>query len=681
MVSSILNPKINYPEIKYLDPEDKKYDASMYSITVLNMNNIIIALGQAKYNFIDDNIIYFPIYLVKNERVNTQIGVYEIMSEQLINITDEDNDIELDRIDSPLLYSFVTPELIANSKETLNMLKKENTSDKDDDKDDNDDNDDDNDDDDKDDGDDEDDDEDDDDDDDEDDDDTMDGDEDDNTFFPDGSLPEQNEKQAEEEINDYKEEKKHPWIQKYLKSNYYNLIDNEGGGDCLFSVIRDALKANGKEVTVLELRSKLANEVTEELFNSYKELYDMHIQNIKDTSSDMTDLKKHIVDFKERLRNSKDRNEQETIVDGAKKLANKYTTAKSEREISTELMHEFRFMKNIRSVEDLKKIIKTCEFWGDTWAISTLERVLNIKLVIFSSEAWDEGDKSNVLQCGQLNDPVLEEKGVFEPQYYILLDYTGDHYKLITYKHHRLFTFIEIPYNIKLLVANKCLERLSGPYSIIPQFKLFNEQIGIEEPIELDIEIIEEQKNDLYDDNIVFQYYIKSNNKPLPGKGIGEKIPVDMIPSFSSLSKIPEWRRKLDNEYIAPFELDGHKWNTVEHYYQAGKFKNTNKEFYLLFSLDSNSKMSLDVDMAKAAASKNGKYKKEQLRPKDIKIDDEFYKGIDEKLLEDSLYAKFSQNKDMKEVLVNTKQAKLMLYKQGTEPELSNILMIVRNRM
>ena len=35
----------------------------------------------------------------------------------------------------------------------------------------------------------------------------------------------------------------------------------------------------------------------------------------------------------------------------------------------------------------------------------------------------------------------------------------------------------------------------------------------------------------------------------------------------------------------------------------------------------------------------------------------------------------------MKEVLVNTKNAKLMLYKQGTEPEVSNILMIVRNRM
>ena len=55
--------------------------------------------------------------------------------------------------------------------------------------------------------------------------------------------------------------------------------------------------------------------------------------------------------------------------------------------------------------------------------------------------------------------------------------------------------------------------------------------------------------------------------------------------------------------------------------------------FYLLFSLDSGSKMSLDVDMVKASVSKSGKYKKEQLRSKDIKIDDDFYKGMDDKIL------------------------------------------------
>ena len=136
-------------------------------------------------------------------------------------------------------------------------------------------------------------------------------------------------------------------------------------------------------------------------------------------------------------------------------------------------MNEFKFMKKVNSIEDLKKVIKTCDFWADTWAISTLERVLNIKLVIFSSEAWKAGDVNNVLQCGQLNDKILEELGVFEPQYYMLLDYTGTHYKLITYKYHRLFNFNQIPYSIKLDIAKNCLQGSSGPYKIIPQFKIY----------------------------------------------------------------------------------------------------------------------------------------------------------------------------------------------------------------
>ena len=56
MVNSILNPKINYPEMKKIDQEDINFDASMYEINVLGQD-IIIALGQAKYAFIDDNII------------------------------------------------------------------------------------------------------------------------------------------------------------------------------------------------------------------------------------------------------------------------------------------------------------------------------------------------------------------------------------------------------------------------------------------------------------------------------------------------------------------------------------------------------------------------------------------------------------------------------------------------
>ena len=670
MVNSILNTKINYPELKKLDGEDKDYDASMYEVYVLGVT-VVIALGQAKYTFIDDDIIYYPIYLVKDDKVSKQIGVYEIMANQLPNIIDEDGDVELDKVDQPLLYKFVTPMLLQSTTKNIttspeynkpNQKKDKNDAEGDEvdgDADDGDDVD----------G-------------DAVDDDAVDGD--DREKIQDEldiSLPEQNEKQVELELGEYTEEKTNPWIQKYLKSNEYKLIDNEGGGDCLFSVIRDALKGDGKDMSVMEIRSKLSMEIDDEVFKNYKEQYDMFMSVIRESDINMKEMSKNINELRDRLRNSKDRNEQEKIVENAKIVADKYKILKLESKVTKDLLHEFRFMKNIQTIDDFKRVVKTCDFWGDTWAISTLERVLNIKLVIFSSESWEQGDKLNVLQCGQLNDNILQDNGVFEPQYYILLDYTGSHYKLITYKNSRIFNFTEIPYTIKLLITNKCLERQSGPYSLIPQFKLFNTELGIDEPIDLDIEVIKESDNELYTDDIVFQYYIKSNNKPLPGKGTGEKIPSDKIKDFSVLAQIPEWRRKLDNEYESPFQLDGHKWKTVEHYYQAGKFKNTNKEFYLLFSLDSGSTISKDVDMAKSSGSKSGKHKKDLLRPSDIKIDDSFFQGLGDKILEDALYAKFSQNLDMKDILLNTKKAKLLLYRQGMEPDVSNQLMIVRNRI
>ena len=663
MVNSILNPKINYPELKKLDPDDVSFDASMYEIAVLGQD-IIIALGQAKYAFIDDNIIYYPIYLVENDKVSKQIGVYEIMSDQLPNIVDEDGDIELKDIDEPLLYKFVTVEMLIGKNSQKRGSKTDNFK--------------------------------------EDEDNDMDqkepeedGEETDTSSDDDSDkneeadkeeaktvLPEQTLQQMEREHDEYKKEKGQEWIQELLKSNEYHIIDNEGGGDCLFAVIRDSFKSIDKEMTVMELRRKMADEVTGELYENYKEKYKMFVEVVQTGETEIKELQKLNIELRDRLKNAKERTDQQKIVEHAKEVAAKYKLLKSEMKVSKELMHEFRFMKKVHSIEDLKKVMKTCEFWADTWAISTLERVLNIKLVIFSSEAWKSGDKNNVLLCGQLNDPILEDIGTFEPEYYILLDYTGDHYKLITYKYHRMFQFSEIPYAIKLDVAKNCLQGSSGPYKIIPQFKMFNEELGIEEPVDLDVDVIKENENGLYDNSIVFQFYNKSNDKPLPGKGNGEKIPIELIKDFSQLTEIKDWRRKLNNEYVAPFELDGHKWKTVEHYYQANKFKNTNKEFYLLFSQDSGSKISEDVELAKIAGSKSGKHKGETLRGKDIKIDPEFYGGQEESLLENAIYAKFNQDKtDLKQALIQTKKAKLQHYKKGAEPELANTLMLVRSKL
>lgn len=654
MVNSILNPKINYPEIRKIDADDFNFDASMYEIFVLGQD-ITIALGQAKYAFIDDNIIYYPIYLVENDKASKQIGVYEIMSEQLPNIVDEDGDIELKDIDEPLLYKFVTNEMLIGENRYKKDISKQDNFEEADEKD-------------RDDGDDH-----------TSEDTESDSDDEEETKTV---LPEQTIKQMEKEHTDYKKEKGQVWVQELLKSNEYQLIDNEGGGDCLFAVIRDAMKSIDKDISVMELRRKMADEVTGELYENYKEKYKMFVEVVQTSETEIKELQKLNIELRDRLKNTKERDAQQKIVEHAKEVAAKYKLLKSEMKISKELMHEFRFMKKVHSVDDLKKIMKTCDFWADTWAISTLERVLNIKMVVFSSEAWKSGDKNNVLLCGQLNDPILEEQGTFDPEYYILLDYTGDHYKLITYKYHRIFQFSEIPYAIKLDVAKNCLQGTSGPYKLISQFKLFNEELGIEEPVDLDVDIIKENENGLYDNSIVFQFYNKSNDKPLPGKGNGEKIPIELIKDFSQLTEIKDWRRKLNNEYVAPFELDGHKWKTVEHYYQANKFKNTNKEFYLLFSQDSGSKISEDVELAKIAGSKSGKHKGETLRGKEIKIDPDFYGGAENAVLENAIYAKFNQDKtDLKQALIQTKKAKLQQYKKGAEPELANALMLVRSKL
>ena len=85
--------------------------------------------------------------------------------------------------------------------------------------------------------------------------------------------------------------------------------------------------------------------------------------------------------------------------------------------------------------------------------------------------------------------------------------------------------------------------------------------------------------------------------------------------------------------------------------------------------------------MAKAAGSKTGTYKGEQIRPDDVRVDPDFYGKRREKVTKDAIEAKFSQIVEMKRVLLETKNAKLMLFRQGMEPEVQNDLMVLREQM
>jgi predicted NAD-dependent protein-ADP-ribosyltransferase YbiA (DUF1768 family) len=351
------------------------------------------------------------------------------------------------------------------------------------------------------------------------------------------------------------------------------------------------------------------------------------------------------------------------------------------------MLNEYKFMKDVDTLEKFKRKIQTCEFWAETWALSTLERILNIKFILLSSEAYKSKDVANILNCGQLNDVILESRGEFTPEFYIIVDFLGWHYKLITYKKKQIFTFSELPYDIKKRIAEKCMEKNSGAFALIPDFVKFKTHLesksGVSKICKFE-ELSDAKIRGLYDESVVFQFYDKSSGDRVPGKGSGEIVPKEAVRSFSNLHAIKDWRRKLDDYWVEPdktFLLDGHRWNSVEHYYQGSKFKESNPEFYLSFSAESGTDLSKNPDMAKAAAGTSGKYKGELLRPAEVSIDPTFYGKRKEKELFDAICAKFNQIEELKRVLLETKNAKLMHYLKGKEPELAEQLIMVRDKL
>jgi len=710
MVLSKIDDSVSYPETKKVHPEDLDKESELYQIEV-NGVGIIIAIGRPKNAFHARNITYFPVYLVKKNDKVLQIGVYEIKASNELDLLDENSELALDRIDDPLIYTFVSKEMLMNlrmippsevelsskkdkknskdvsdkssSKEEKSKPGATETTTKG----------------------------------------TKDKGAKDKTSkelraaedltIPDsrsgifhimkGTMLRPPLTQETKEIaisirNKYKPRSSDNWVNSFMGNPNYSILDNEGGGDCFFCTIRDAFLSIGQETTILSLRKKVSAEATEEQFRYYRDRYDEYATLIRDNTNQIERLTEQFEEQKKvydsLLGDGDIREKKAQIYKVTQHINEQIKQLEKEKKMAKENMRDYTFIKNIKNLNEFRKHILSSSFWADAWVLATLEQVLNIKFIILSLEMFKHKDIENVLNCGAVANSNATN---FAPDYYIIVEYSGNHYKTIGYKEHLIFTFKEIPYDLKKMIVNKCMELNSGLFSIILDFKHFKRELQEEGavPKETDPsarfdEISQAKVMNLYDDDISFQFYADSSKAKPPGKGANEKIPERVNPTqeFSSLASVEDWRKKLDNDWAQPFTVDNHRWNSVEHYYQGSKYKRGAHDFYLSFSLDSGTELSKNVDMARSVGE-NGKFEGVKIRPKEVKKDAGFLEtgaGVgDESRGDKEMFAaklaKFTQNADLKQMLLATKRAKLMHFVRGHPPKLDEQLMIIRDKI
>ena len=751
MVVSNINSNVSYSERKTIDEDDKGQDVSMYQIRLFDID-VVIALGNVKYNFANKNIVYCPVYIIVDESDKIyQIGVYEILKKKYDKgkYLDEDGDLDISKLKGPLLYTFVDKSYIKKCMKNEILVEDESSKTKGDDEDDADDMEDDEDD------------ADDLDDDDDDADDVEDGEKDDKaddveddlnaeTDSPTLSNPppvlvdlniEENVDdddfftQGETDKDEKKERKKYKkptdradpnsWIQEYLHNNNYSVLDNEGQGDCFFAVIRDGFKNINKDVSVKKLREILTENTTQEQYQNYKERYTMIKNELADIRRQIPNTKLKTKEIKKKfnkmVRTAKKEKDVPTRNKGMKeaRLEKKKYEASKEKEdqLERELKEakynwgDIKWMNGITSLEKLKSKMLTCNFWADSVTSDVLELALNTKFVIISSKNWHSGNPP--LICGNFVQQEVEEKGYFKPKYYIIMEHTGSHYKLIKYKGKGIFRFHEIPYGLKTQIVNRCMKsrgktlynyipkfaRLIGERIEIPESKQLEELVGDEKKVDMEnedneIEIDEDEgpemnptptpeDGSLFSDETHFVFYSKSSDKK-PGMGAGEKIADGDVEKYVPLTKMKNWRRVLSNMYVKTdeagnvvplFKLDGKNWASVEHYYHANKFKKNNPDFYNVFSMDSKSVICKDPKMALGAGGKTGivrqkdpETKKSKIvfrRPKNVVMDEDFFDDRNnEKVMEKGQQAKYENedNEMERNVLLATKDAKLLHY-------------------
>lgn len=718
MVKSLINSKISYEEIKEINPDDIDYTATVYILHIFDID-IPIVLGKMKYHPLNNKLAYYPIYLVSNDEIRSQIGVYEFIADRALTLLDDDGDIDLDKIGDPLLFSFANNRkylLSADSnihqylQQNLNNISDKNDesklketneeaneetneetneeaneySDEEYDKD-------------------------------------IDilklkvskssiekTKQKNNDLLQDGifeiqkkypkiQLDEEDEKDAEENHKEYHLSSGNYWIENFMKNNMFR-IETLGKDkkkiESLYSLVVNSFTEIGHYTTNEKLKASIVAEIDDEIYQNERLEYSLFCTKKNEIKKKKDGLKKTIELYKTELQKKGGsinlQKKKHLIQEGQESIKLFNENVKYSKQISNYCNR----LQNVGDrLESFKELIQSGKYLSYP-LISILEKNIHCKFLFFVETHYNCKSYDAILYCGDFDTMTN-----LQPKYYIMIsistiDWNECIFSQITYKNKKIFEFKELPYDVRILIVNKCLELQSGELYKFQDVRNFKTKLGLDADVgnrELFLQNVDEQieENNLnVNKNSILMIGEKINSSIFAGKGFGEKLLANERINYLELYFAKDWRKILDDNYVmgngeACFKLDGLKWASVSHYLFATKFYNGFRNFYKKFSLDEGgiSELANNVEFAKNVADlKNKKPKYADIRPKGIHIDEDYEitGNRGENARKEALVAKFTQNLEFKKMLLDTQNSLLFLFCRRKSPILDVQLMLLR---
>jgi len=501
MVRSKIFEECVFLETRKINSRDDDEELSLYEIQLLNCNVVYITVGksskkkrhmclpksqrdmEATMNP-ENTLIYYPIYLMDGidyESAIARIGIYEVVEKNHDSFVDEDGDLVIEKLD-PLIFNFVsTTFLEINNYQcsrpipvpTIEAIN-----------------------------------------------DSVVAEEDANGKALDDVVIITDEPTATETLIDiypkqtvehYYEEldrrylsrplesdgEAMQWTRSFFMNKYFKIKEKGGEGDCLFYSLASAIndysktnRGNGVPVfshqSVTSLRERIADSLEESDYENYLAIYKQLKQNIKTTTIEIKRLLQEHSQIAELFKSTTLKEDRLRMVEENSEIKRNIILLENQLVSSNELIKEFRHMKSITSLRDFKAFVMTDRYWGDEMALGILQKYFNFKAIVLSQEQFVREventslplnetkikNMKNIIQCGSSS-----LGGIETPYFYIILNFTGNHYQLITYRNRESFVFEELPLGVKIAIVRGCMRQdLSAGYGAIKSFVDFRDE-------------------------------------------------------------------------------------------------------------------------------------------------------------------------------------------------------------